>query len=360
LGYIAPLILCCCALALAQEAPPAQDRRITKEQVPTFQSKVNLVLVPVVVRDARGRPVGDLTKADFQLFDKGDPQTIASFSAIERGNELRAERPVSAVASTPRADSERANSAGGNTSKNRHLIYLFDDGNIRFADMANVRAAAVRYFKNNLAAGDRAAIYTFSGNPTLEFTGDRDKLESAASKVRWLAGAGHGGMECPDVSYYVADLILTKSDGQALAALTNHTAECAHVPLQFARSIALGAANRELIIGAQQTQVALRTLRRAIRRLSGMPGQRLIVVASPGFFAQTPEAIKATAEVRDLAAKSNVIVSGLSVRGVIGAEEEEDVTRSSASSSSRRPPACLRPASYGCDTAAKAHARTAM
>jgi hypothetical protein len=51
---------------------------------PTFQSKVNLVLVPVVVRDSHGRAIGNLTKDDFQLFDKGKPQTIISFSMVKR------------------------------------------------------------------------------------------------------------------------------------------------------------------------------------------------------------------------------------------------------------------------------------
>jgi hypothetical protein len=97
LGYIAPLTVCCCALALAQEIPPTQDGRVTKEQVPTFQSKVNLVLVPVVVRDKRGRPVGNLSKDDFQLFDKGKRQTIASFSAVERARQFREDNTNTAV-----------------------------------------------------------------------------------------------------------------------------------------------------------------------------------------------------------------------------------------------------------------------
>ena len=209
----------------------------------------------------------------------------------------------------------------------RSLIYLFDDLNIRFAAMANLRDAAMRYFKTNLAEGDHAAIYTFSGNPTLEFTSDREKLEAAVSKLRWKPPAGRGEMQCPDVSYYIADLILVKGDVQALEGLTIHTAECAHVPPEVARTIALAAANRELIIGVHDTQVALRTLTRAIRRLSAMPGERSIVLASPGFFAQTPEVATAMAEILDLAARSNVVVNSLSVHGVIVAEGEDITAR---------------------------------
>jgi VWFA-related protein len=335
MSNIAPLILCCYALALAQTKPPVEDKPETPGQVPTFQSKVNLVLVPVVVFDAHGRSIGNLTRDDFQILDKRKRQTIVSFSAVERARVVVNDKkthtgvdgPLGPVPLATPAHSERASSAGASNSPRKHVLYLFDDLNIRFADMANIREAAMLHFKDSFAYGDRAAIYTFSGNPTLEFTSDREALQGAVSKLRWRAAAGRGGMHCPDVNYYIADLIIDKADGQALAALMDHTIKCAHVLPEVARSIALAAANQALMIGAQDTQVALRALRRAIRQLSGMPGERVIVLVSPGFFAQTPEAIKATAEILDLAARFNVIISGLNVRGVIVAEEEQDVAQ---------------------------------
>src|ERR1039458_10584664 len=79
--YIAPLILGCCALALAQESMPRDDK--SDARMATFQAKVDLVLVPVVVRDKHRRPIGNFTKDDFRLFDNGKPRTIASFSTVE-------------------------------------------------------------------------------------------------------------------------------------------------------------------------------------------------------------------------------------------------------------------------------------
>ena len=338
MGYVALLALCCGAVALAQE-----PSRTGQEQVPTFQSKVNLVLVPVVVRDSQGRPIANLTKDDFQLFDKGKRQPIASFSAIDRAARAGLAHDANAAmqSATPARAAAEAKSSDQNESAKRYLIYLFDDVNIGFASTADVREAAVRYFRNDLAAEDRAAIYTVSGNPTPEFTSDREKLEQTVSKLRWRPRTG-SGMQCPDVSYYIADLIINKADGQALDGLTQHIVECAHVRWEVARDIAFASANRELIVGAHNTDIALRTLRRAIQRLSEMPGERSIILASPGFFTQTPAATKAMAGALNLAAKSNVIISALSVRGVIVAEEEQGVAEGRGSMR-RAPPSQTSP-----------------
>lgn len=288
----------------------------------TFQSRVNVVLVPVVVRDSHGKPIGNLTKNDFLLSDKGKLQNIASFEAVRRSG---ADVSTAGESVSPKVENATPEGAPPEMDARRYLIYLFDDLNIRFTDMAVIRAAAVRHFRNGLAEADQAAIYTFSGRQIQEFTRDRQKLEDTVSKLSWRPDAGHGDVYCPEVNYYLADLIIEKNDGQAFQGLVKHTIECAHVPPDVAKAIALAAVNQELMVGPQDTQVALRAVRRAIRRLSGMPGQRILVLASPGFFSQTDEGIRATAEVLDLAARSNVVISGLSVRGVILAEEEQDV-----------------------------------
>src|ERR1039458_7460603 len=58
----------------------------TKEATISFTSRVNLVSVPVVVRDSKGRAVGGLEKDDFQLLDSGKPQIVAGFSVEKFGS----------------------------------------------------------------------------------------------------------------------------------------------------------------------------------------------------------------------------------------------------------------------------------
>ena len=324
MARVAAIGLWCCWVVGAQQ-----------EATPTFRSSANLVLVPVVVRDGQGRPVGNLTKDDFRLLDSGRAREIEGFTAVDRG--APAIKPRSAEEPAGGQTAAASEPAAIDPATRRYLIYLFDDIHIRFVDMARVRDAAMRHFRSNLAPGDRAAVFTFSGKPALDFTEDRDKLEGTVQDLRWRPQTGGGEFQCPDVSYYLADLVINKNDSEALGGLITHTAECSHAPPGMVKEIALSAAYRRLILGQMDTQVALGTIRRAIRRLAGMPGQRVIVLASPGFFAQTAEARKAMAEVLDLAARSNVIVNGLSARGVIMAPEEEDVTRKAGGA--RRTPA---------------------
>jgi VWFA-related protein len=304
------LAVLCYAAALAQDSTGAQQ-----PEGPTFQSKVDLVLVPVVVRDSEGNPVGNLTKDAFQLFDRGKRQTITSFSAVSRARTAATEGRTVTVAGA--VDSGPADMDAAAARPERHLIYLFDDRDTEFADMASVRDAASLQIRRGLAAGDRAAIYTVSGRVTQEFTSDREKLEGAVQKLRIQMTVTHGGAPCPDVSYDLADLILNQGDQQAWQALVRRTRQCPGVSTeQIAEAIAGAAVKREIYIGAQDTRVALNALSRAIRRLAEMPGQRLIVLASPGFTARTPEAIRDTADLIHRAAKANIVISAVEPRGV--------------------------------------------
>src|ERR1700733_5120325 len=76
-------------IAGAQNTPnasPQNTAEMTSHDAPaTFSTKGNLVMVPVVVRDGKGKAIGTLQKEDFQLFDKGKPQVISKFSVEKAG-----------------------------------------------------------------------------------------------------------------------------------------------------------------------------------------------------------------------------------------------------------------------------------
>ena len=65
------------ALVGAQQRPREAPR--TGEP---YTAATTAILVDVVVRDKRGRPVTDLTKEDFEIYENDVPQTVGSFSVV--------------------------------------------------------------------------------------------------------------------------------------------------------------------------------------------------------------------------------------------------------------------------------------
>lgn len=183
--------------------------------------------------------------------------------------------------------------------------------------MASVRSAVSGHLRS-LASTDHAALYAFSGRPQTDFTSDVTKLEDAAAKLRpSLSDAVRdAAKECPNINYYLADSILNRADQNVKEAAVSHAVACAHVDLPTAEAMVMTAAWRQVLFGSQQSRMALRTLRLAVKRLAEMPGERLIILTSPGFQEQTPEAIADTEEILKLAAQAHVTISTLSSRGL--------------------------------------------
>src|SRR5271157_2556979 len=96
--HYTPVIL----LLLYPAAVPAQPTATGAQAAPragregpvTFKTETNLVLVPVVVRDAKGNAVGGLGKEDFQLLQDGRSQAITSFALEETSGRTVKDRSV--------------------------------------------------------------------------------------------------------------------------------------------------------------------------------------------------------------------------------------------------------------------------
>lgn len=303
------------ALCLAQNAPEMTSH----DSAPTFSSRVNLVLVPVVVRDRNGKAIGTLTKDDFRLFDKNKPQVISRFS-IETAKSGSAREGTDVSDPQPNRNSQEAEKASNADLPERYVAYVFDDLNTAFADLARVQQAAKRHFSENLQPADRAAIFTTSGQNTLDFTGDKAKLLDGLMRIHPKPLFGVTPNDCPDLSYYMADQIQNKHDGMALQAEIQETIACANLSgtnaAVVAQTMVQSAASRVLDISEQGTRVALGVLKDVVRRMSAMPGQRLIVIVSPGFLTLNSESMEAKTELLDRAARENVVISSLDARGL--------------------------------------------
>ena len=86
---------------------------------------------------------------------------------------------------------------------------VFDDVHLSMEDAAFVRDSATRFF-GAMAPSDRLSIDTTSGQFAQEFTDDREALKKALLRIIPRPVMGGGFHDCPDVSYYQADLIVNK------------------------------------------------------------------------------------------------------------------------------------------------------
>ena len=312
--------------ALPASAPATgQNEEVSSHDTPTtFKVRVNLVLVRVVVRDSQGKVVSNLKKEDFQLYDNRKLQTISAFSI-----ETPEKRTASAMASTTAGDSSSsADVAGGKTVvlPQRFVSMVFDDVHLSMEDAVFVRDSATRFF-GALAASDRVSMSTTSGQLTQEFTDDHEKLSKALLGILPHPLTGQGFHDCPDVGYYQADLIVNKSDVQALAVATDEALQCAFngdtTMMAGAQRLAQAAAYRTVSQGDSETQFAYRHLDEVVRRLANMPGQRVLVLVSPGFITSTLQS--EASEMVDRATRANIVINTIDARGLYAPDVGGDI-----------------------------------
>ena len=298
-------------------APPAADQpEVTSQDTPTtFKVRVNLVLVRVVVRDAQGKIVPNLKKEDFQLQDNKKVQSISSFSV---------ETPESHIVRTVAAPAEPGSPEGPEFSAGkpvnlpqRFVSMVFDDLHMSMEDTAFVRYSADRFFAA-LAPTDRAAIYSTSGQMTQDFTPDQGALKRTLLRLIPRSAMVHDSMDCPDLNYYEADLIVNRYDAQALGVATEDTLHCAFnddsSKAVQAQNLAQAAAFRIIGMGDGETDYGWRHIEEAMRRLAGMPGQRILLLISPGFL-QTAIKVQ-TADLVDRATRAGIVINTIDARGL--------------------------------------------
>jgi VWFA-related protein len=280
---------------------------------------VRLVLARVVVRDATGHAIGNLHKEDFELSDNGKKQLISAFDAEH-------------IAAAPSAEAANSTAAPDNTSRAvqkaadspaRYVAYVFDDLRLEFGDLARVREAAQKRI-DGLAASDRVAIYSTSGQTLLDFTDDRSKLHQALDGLRPRPMQVANANQCPEISFYKADLIVNKNDPQVLQAVVDDYLSCqgpvatspsgSSALIANASTYVQSMARSVLTVGQEESRTGLRFLHDAVARMSALPGQRSLVLVSPGFL--TADLDYEYNELIDRALRAQVTINCMDARGL--------------------------------------------
>lgn len=302
------LILCSASLLAAQQQTPPSPNSVIK-------SNVNEVLVPVVVRDGQGKAVGNLTKENFQILDNGKPQIISGFTVIERATE-----PSSATAASSTAPSTSSHKAPPPSPAQRFVVFLFDDLNLSTSDLELAQRAVGKLLEDPLPASDTVAVLSTSGTNS-GLIRDRAKLQQTILNIKSDNVYRSNPHDCPNVDYYNADLILNKHDDMTLQAAIEDTISCAGLPKDptgaaTAKVMVEQAAGRALSMGQKTYQNELGFIRLVVSKMGALPGERILILISPGFLTPSGEAMALASQVLEMAARDNIIINAIDSRGL--------------------------------------------
>jgi VWFA-related protein len=275
---------------------------------------VDMVLVPVVVRDPQGQVFGNLIKENFELYDKVKRQEIKTFAVETQSGQDAEKNKSSAVQET----------GASSVLPTKYVVYLIDDIHFKLEDLAQVRAAAIRHI-NTLMASDRAAIVTTSEEVVQDFTNDRGKLTEALAKLRPHSVNASRAKECPDVTYLMAEKMLNDFDPRdiennpPLQTAIAEARSCMYLPsdkdrVKLAVDQALMAAQRAEAVGEQESRSSVRAIRDALHSIAKVPGKRSVILVSPGFILNSRMQHEAS-DLVDEAIRGGVIISALDARG---------------------------------------------
>jgi VWFA-related protein len=306
---------------------------------PTFQSAATLVEVTAIVRDAQGKTVGDLTAQDFQLFDLGKRQAISSFAVEGLRN-----RELAHIAGGPAAPADRPAAAAA--VPDRFVAFVVDDQNLVPEHLPLATQAALRHIAE-LRPNDRAAVLSASGSLVLPFTADRERLRQALSGIGSLGRratfdvSGLNSEITCRITYLKADWI---QNGDP-AALQN----CVHpswapvpptpvvqrpgagLPISppgelhqiFLENQVRKFAESVVQAGDRDVQNYFVGLERIIAAMSHMPGERSIILLSPGMY--IPQRFRKLQDATIAnAVRARVVISGVDPRGVYIRNDNDD------------------------------------
>ena len=301
----------------SDQATPSSTRN-----QPPFQLRVtsNLVVVRVIVRDAQNKPLEDLKKEDFKLFDRGKQQSISQFAL-----EIPAAQPTAPAVPTAQPSIAVAQVSA---MPQRFLALYFDDLNMSDADVIHARDAADQYLAANLQPNDRVGLFT-PGNSLSDFTGDAKQIHDALLQLHAspVAVKAH---YCLDLSDYQAQQIIEYEMDESIDAWRVAIAQakrCPEVPaspLPRDRYIAMQA--RRILEPSQlQSRADLQELEKVVNYVSRMPGQRTVVLVSPGFLSRSEQFY--LDQIIDHALRAQVVISSLDPRGMANLMREGDASQ---------------------------------
>jgi VWFA-related protein len=141
-------------LAASFRQSPAQDA-LKQQQTLQYEVSVTLKLIQVYVTDKSGKPVQDLKKEDFIVFDNGQPVVVTDF-------EKHSLLPLAAEIPKPAAESVSATPLPPSRALNRKFFLFFDFAFNNQKGVVKAVKAALHFLDTQVMPGDEVALLSYS------------------------------------------------------------------------------------------------------------------------------------------------------------------------------------------------------
>lgn len=176
------------AIASAGQVGPASpESGAAKQEKPkqdiTFRVAVDEVIIDAVVVDKKGRQVTDLTADDFEIYQDGKAQKVASAAYVDNyqpqniKSASRDSKKLAPLISTPMLAKEKVR---------RAMVFVVDDLSMGFEHLHYARMALEKFVETQMQPGDLIAILrTGSGGALQQFSSDKRMLLYIINDMRW-------------------------------------------------------------------------------------------------------------------------------------------------------------------------------
>jgi VWFA-related protein len=186
--------LACVSASLAAQSPAAPPAPVSQGQQPaagaapsgqegqpTFRVAIDLVTTDVIARDDAGQFVADLKKDDFEIYEDGVKQEIATFTLVHGGRVLNQLLPPppppqeGIILPPPRPPNDTAG---------RIFLFFVDDLHLDFGNTPRLRQLFQKIAKELVHEGDMfGVVSTGTSSIAIDLTYDRNRLDEAIKKM---------------------------------------------------------------------------------------------------------------------------------------------------------------------------------
>jgi len=349
------IILSLLALGVHSQDPKTRDQRPTE---PVARIETELVQLDVVVVDRAGKLVGDLKREAFEILEEGKAQQITHFAV---GN---ARQPAVWLTTEkkPRTQGD-ATTVTPVEIRGHSIVLMVDDLHLAPENLILAKRTLHRFVENQLSGSDQIAIATTSGTLGLyqQFTTERAVLARAINRLSLQQRQAMTPLfDVPRITDYQAELI-DMGDAEALELAVQEIllseppqptggriprsgttstpgsggaggGEAGMSARDRAAQTAKSKARSIIAENVNYTNATLGSLEGVVRSLRDMPGRKLLVLVSDGFFLGGSTFGKHfdLRRITDAATRAGVVIYSLDARGLIATPPGGDASQPSA------------------------------